>query len=343
MTASGAGRLVRPIAVAAAFAALSPLVAGPAGRATTVTSLSARADAIAASVEADQGRLAVVGERYVVESAALTAARGREATARAGVAADSAHIAADRASLRASAITAYVEAGSASTLALYLSAGTEVASTGSAYLNAASGELQGRIASLDGDEHRLDVLDATARAEAANISAALSQLGSDRQSALTELGAERQALSSARGQLAALVAARAAVAARREEARAAAAAQAAAAANAAAATNAAAAAASAGPPSLAAVTAAAPSTPAPGSVASAFAGIRNCESSGDYGLNTGNGYYGAYQFSASTWAGLGGSGLPSSAAPSAQDAAAYRLYQQDGFAAWPECAAILGL
>lgn len=49
--------------------------------------------------------------------------------------------------------------------------------------------------------------------------------------------------------------------------------------------------------------------------------LRQCESGGNYAENTGNGYYGAYQFSLGTWQRLGLSGLPSSAPPSVQDQA----------------------
>jgi len=83
-------------------------------------------------------------------------------------------------------------------------------------------------------------------------------------------------------------------------------------------------------------------SPAPAS-SQAFAALRNCESGGNYRDNTGNGYYGAYQFSASTWTGLGFSGLPSAASPSTQDQAAQIEQRQAGWSAWPECALILGL
>lgn len=52
--------------------------------------------------------------------------------------------------------------------------------------------------------------------------------------------------------------------------------------------------------------------------------LRDCESGGNYQDDTGNGYYGAYQFSLGTWDSLGYSGLPSSAAPSTQDQAIIR-------------------
>jgi nucleoid-associated protein YgaU len=74
---------------------------------------------------------------------------------------------------------------------------------------------------------------------------------------------------------------------------------------------------------------------------SAWAALRNCESSGNYAADTGNGYYGAYQFDLSTWASLGYSGLPSSASPATQDAAAQTLYAQRGSEPWPVCGAYL--
>jgi uncharacterized protein YabE (DUF348 family) len=49
--------------------------------------------------------------------------------------------------------------------------------------------------------------------------------------------------------------------------------------------------------------------------------LRECESGGNYQDDTGNGYYGAYQFSEGTWERLGYSGLPSNAPPSTQDQA----------------------
>lgn len=74
-----------------------------------------------------------------------------------------------------------------------------------------------------------------------------------------------------------------------------------------------------------------------------FYEIRLCESGDNYYLNTGNGYYGAYQFSLSTWYSLGFSGLPSFAAPSLQDEAAQLLFQRSGWSAWPACSYRLGL
>ncbi len=65
------------------------------------------------------------------------------------------------------------------------------------------------------------------------------------------------------------------------------------------------------------------------------AGVRQRESGGNYATNTGNGYYGAYQFSVGTWASVGGTGLPSNASPAEQDARAQMLYNQRGCSPWP--------
>lgn len=71
--------------------------------------------------------------------------------------------------------------------------------------------------------------------------------------------------------------------------------------------------------------------------------LRSCESGGNYRDDTGNGYYGAYQFALSTWRGLQLGGLPSSAPPQIQDAAAVRLQKLDGWGPWPRCSSALGL
>jgi hypothetical protein len=65
------------------------------------------------------------------------------------------------------------------------------------------------------------------------------------------------------------------------------------------------------------------------------AAVRQRESGGNYATNTGNGYYGAYQFDLQTWRGVGGSGLPSDATPAEQDMRAQMLYNQRGCSPWP--------
>jgi hypothetical protein len=74
-----------------------------------------------------------------------------------------------------------------------------------------------------------------------------------------------------------------------------------------------------------------------------FSRLRQCESGGNYATNTGNGFYGAYQFDQRTWRGLGYSGRPSDAAPATQDNAAQDLQAARGWQPWPACARKLGL
>jgi hypothetical protein len=74
-----------------------------------------------------------------------------------------------------------------------------------------------------------------------------------------------------------------------------------------------------------------------------FARLRQCESGNDYRANTGNGYYGAYQFELRTWRGLGYSGYPHQASASTQDKAAHELQADRGWSPWPACARKLGL
>ena len=71
--------------------------------------------------------------------------------------------------------------------------------------------------------------------------------------------------------------------------------------------------------------------------------LRMCESGNNYTINTGNGYYGAYQFNAGTWRAYGGKGLPHQASPAEQDYRAKLLYQARGWAPWPACSRKLGL
>lgn len=71
--------------------------------------------------------------------------------------------------------------------------------------------------------------------------------------------------------------------------------------------------------------------------------LRLCEAGGDYSRNSGNGFYGAYQFDLGTWWGNGGKGLPSQASSAEQDAVAKRIQASRGWRPWPECSRRLGL
>ena len=84
-------------------------------------------------------------------------------------------------------------------------------------------------------------------------------------------------------------------------------------------------------------------TPPPSPLGGVWAELRRCESGDDYTIDTGNGYYGAYQFSAATWHGLGFTGLPDQAPPAFQDEAAVELQTRSGWGQWPACSRRLGL
>ena len=74
------------------------------------------------------------------------------------------------------------------------------------------------------------------------------------------------------------------------------------------------------------------------SLSGALHALRMCESGGRYAINTGNGYYGAYQFLPSTWHSLGYKGMPNHASAAVQDAAAARLHDRRGsWADWGTC------
>jgi resuscitation-promoting factor RpfB len=72
--------------------------------------------------------------------------------------------------------------------------------------------------------------------------------------------------------------------------------------------------------------------------------LAQCESGGNWAINTGNGYYGGLQFNLGTWQAYGGTGLPSNNSRATQIAVAERLRAaRGGYGAWPGCAAKLGL
>ncbi len=73
----------------------------------------------------------------------------------------------------------------------------------------------------------------------------------------------------------------------------------------------------------------------------ALALLRSCE--GSYSSNTGNGYYGAYQFDIGTWGNYGGYPNAAAAPPIVQDQKARDTYVARGWSPWPTCSVNLGL
>lgn len=89
------------------------------------------------------------------------------------------------------------------------------------------------------------------------------------------------------------------------------------------------------------------SQPAPAVQASASGDVwdrlAQCESGGNWHINTGNGYYGGLQFSPRTWQSVGGVGYPHEASREEQIARGQMLQARSGWGQWPACSAKLGL
>jgi resuscitation-promoting factor RpfA len=86
--------------------------------------------------------------------------------------------------------------------------------------------------------------------------------------------------------------------------------------------------------------------PAHGASDATWNELAQCESSGDWHINTGNGYYGGLQFSDQTWDAFGGEQYAASAddaTRSQQIDIAEEVLATQGWGAWPACSAELGL
>ena len=70
--------------------------------------------------------------------------------------------------------------------------------------------------------------------------------------------------------------------------------------------------------------------------------VAQCESGGNWAINTGNGFYGGLQFSPATWASNGGTGMPHLASREEQIRVAENVYRSQGIGAWPTCGAKAG-
>ncbi|RBY81472.1 resuscitation-promoting factor rpfE [Blastococcus sp. TF02-09] len=96
-------------------------------------------------------------------------------------------------------------------------------------------------------------------------------------------------------------------------------------------------------PSVAAAPAPAPAPAAPAPVPVSrrdWDAVAQCESGGNWSINTGNGYYGGLQFSAGTWTGHGGGAYAPRADLATREeqiAVAERVLATQGKGAWPTC------
>jgi LysM repeat protein len=71
--------------------------------------------------------------------------------------------------------------------------------------------------------------------------------------------------------------------------------------------------------------------------------VAQCESSGNWSINTGNGFYGGLQFTKSTWDAYGGdqyAAYPNEASQAAQETVANAVLAGQGIGAWPVCGSL---
>ena len=74
--------------------------------------------------------------------------------------------------------------------------------------------------------------------------------------------------------------------------------------------------------------------------------VAQCESGGDWHINTGNGYSGGLQFNAQTWQAYGGGEYAPQAYQASREqqiAIAEKVQAAQGWGAWPACTASMGL
>jgi hypothetical protein len=67
--------------------------------------------------------------------------------------------------------------------------------------------------------------------------------------------------------------------------------------------------------------------------------VAQCESGGNWGINSGNGHYGGLQFKQATWSSNGGVGNPATASRAEQIRVAENVLRTQGIKAWPKCGA----
>ena len=71
-------------------------------------------------------------------------------------------------------------------------------------------------------------------------------------------------------------------------------------------------------------------------------GVADCESGGNWHINTGNGHYGGLQFNLGTWQAYGGRGMPHQQEAWRQAQVAERVRVSSGLGHWPHCGSRYG-
>lgn len=285
----------------------------------SATMSNSSAAALAAQISAQSAQVHRVDVAYQAALSTVASLQAKTAAAQASVVAGERQIAVSRNVLRAEAVTAFVQLGGGPSQFLDILNGSPSSyQIGQVYLEATAGRVQDGLTNYQQAEAVYKSERATLAAQLRSAQAAAASLASVDQSLRATLASESATLSQVQQQnVAQVVAAEAPPGAPAPQ----------------------------GLPTKSGLAALATAPPPVihTSLGGDFSSLRQCESGGNYSSNTGNGYYGAYQFSSSTWSNLGFSGLPSTASPATQDAAAQQLQARSGWGQWPACATALGL
>jgi hypothetical protein len=335
-----------PAAVVLAAALVLGAAAGPASAAPTDTEIAdaqQAADALAGQVtgllteqgvvqtalDSAEAAAAQAQARYEDERARLESARTAAESAR--TAADSAGAAVEsaRGDLVAFARRSYMDGTSSPGMRILLTSGDPAQMIERAALLDAAG--QGQTDALD----RFTVVQREATGAADTAAAAVAEATALEQQASAALDTARQAEADAERAASEFEARQAGLRSQLEEAR-----------TSLVELRAEQAAARTAPPPASRSTSAATPAPAPRADVPAPAtgrdwdAVAQCESGGNWSINTGNGYYGGLQFSASTWSGFGGGEFAPRAdlaTKNQQITVAERVLAKQGWGAWPTC------
>jgi hypothetical protein len=285
---------------------------------------SADAPSTQAGVQIGQGacRIATLTEQYAVANQKAADASAKLADLESQMADTQQRLGTTRTLLHSEALKAYMDAGT-DTNAPGLGVPISTFAVRAQYLHMATGSVADTLDTLRLGRSRLQTLEFSARQTRETAQQALQQVSDSRQSALSQAGRVQAMLDQVQAPMAQLVAEKMAAC-----------------------VPGAGASAPQGLPTnggLVSVVQRTVSAPAGGVSGDVWARLRQCESGGNYATNTGNGFYGAYQFTQSTWTGLGYPGRPDLAPPAMQDEAAQKLQARSGWGQWPACSAALGL
>ena len=313
------------------------LASPPEAGASQLPALKSQAAQLGSQIAAESAKVQSLSMQFTSESSRLAQLHARLRMIDGRLARTEQKLATVRVALRRDVVDSFVSGGVTTRIHTLVTSNDTTNAIREQYLSAANGDMSATLDSLHAEQRVLAVERSSLLAAERRVEAAVSALGADRNALQSEDGAERATLAQVNGQVVALVN-------QQQQALLASEAQihtdpippgilAAAAYPPPAVPQ---------PPGQTATAGPWGAVPAP-PTAAAFAALRQCESGDNYQDDTGNGYYGAYQFSLGTWQGLGYSGLPSQAPPALQDQAARQLQAADGWGQWPACAAQLGL